>query len=124
MASDPNIEVYNVTFSLVLGARLRELRKATGDSQEDVANRAGIARNTYQKYENGESKPGTPMNLELYTLLALSRAFGIEVTKLLDIDLEHVDDTTLALAQEMAKKRQAAKAKSEEQAENPDDEQD
>lgn len=70
--------------SIELGRRLRELRDERGLTQEQIAIRAGIATFTYQKYEKGESRPGTPMNPELYTLRALSRAFGMKISELLD----------------------------------------
>ena len=37
---------------------------------------AGISAYTYQKFEKGESKPGTPMNPRLFTLIALYRRSG------------------------------------------------
>ena len=46
--------------------------------------RAGIASNTYQKFEKGESRPGTPMNPEFYTLVALCRALDTDLKTLLD----------------------------------------
>lgn len=77
-----------IEYSRRLAYRLRELRDSQGLSQEAVAQRAGIAANTYQKYEKGESKPGSPANPQLFTLLSLSRAFQIEPRDLLDL---HVD---------------------------------
>lgn len=73
-------------FSLKLADRLRSLRDERGLSQESVAHRAGISTYTYQKFEKGESKPGTPMNPRLYTLLALADVFEIDVRELLTFD--------------------------------------
>ena len=73
-------------YSQRLGYRLRDLRRERGLSQEDVANGAGIAIYTYQKYEKGESKPGTPMNPTYHTLLALAWVFDLPVAELLDLD--------------------------------------
>lgn len=73
-------------FSRNLAARLRILRDESGLSQESVAHRAGISAYTYQKFEKGESKPGTPMNPRLYTLIALADAFGVDVRDLLTFD--------------------------------------
>ncbi|WP_308472287.1 helix-turn-helix transcriptional regulator, partial [Microbacterium sp. JAI119] len=39
---------------------LRTLRERSGLSREDVAYRSGLTRYTYQKYEKGESRPGSP----------------------------------------------------------------
>ena len=80
--NSPDLECY----SQRLGYRLRDLRRERGMSQEDVANGAGIAIYTYQKYEKGESKPGTPMNPTYHTLLSLAWVFGLSVTELLDLD--------------------------------------
>jgi transcriptional regulator with XRE-family HTH domain len=66
-----------------LSQTLRRLRKAAGNSQEVMAHAAGLTSYTYQKYERGFSRPGAPMNPELKTLLALSRAFGVTVADLL-----------------------------------------
>lgn len=60
-----------------LGLNLQRLRAATGLSQEKVAQRAGISAFTYQKFEKGESKPGTPMNPRLFTMLALAKALDV-----------------------------------------------
>lgn len=66
-----------------LALRLCELRRDSGLSQEAVAHMAGISTYTYQKFEKGESKPGTPMNPRLSTLMALSRVFGVRLNDLL-----------------------------------------
>lgn len=66
-----------------LGVRLQQARHAIGLSQEEVAHRAGISAFTYQKFEKGESKPGTPMNPRLVTLLTLCEVLGVEVGDLL-----------------------------------------
>ncbi|MRX81663.1 helix-turn-helix transcriptional regulator [Eggerthella guodeyinii] len=73
-------------FSLKLANRLRSLRDERGLSQESVAHEAGISTYTYQKFEKGESKPGTPMNPRLYTLLALADVFEMDVRELLTFD--------------------------------------
>lgn len=73
-------------FSRKLADRLRNLRDARGWSQEIVAHRAGISTYTYQKFEKGESKPGTPMNPRLYTLLALAEVFDLGIEELLAFD--------------------------------------
>ncbi len=73
-------------YSMRLAYRLRDLRRRQGLSQEAVAHRAGIALYTYQKFEKGESKPGTPMNPTYHTLLSLAWVFGLSVTELLDLD--------------------------------------
>ena len=69
-----------------LAANLRRLRAEAGLSQEDVAYRSGLTRYTYQKYEKGESKPGTPANPTIRTLLAMSQALDVDLTEILPRD--------------------------------------
>lgn len=78
---------YEVEFSICLGSKLRRLRKERGLTQEAVAHASGIAVYTYQKFEKGMSKPGTPMNPTLATLHALCRVFDTKLTDLLDIEV-------------------------------------
>jgi len=66
-----------------LGGNLAKARAATGLSQERVAHAAGISAYTLQKFEKGESKPDTPMNPRLVTLVALSRVLNVGLTELL-----------------------------------------
>ena len=75
-------------FSRALADRLRNLREKSGLSQESVAHQAGISTYTYQKFEKGESTPGTPMNPRLLTLLSLAEVFGVDVRDLLSVDEE------------------------------------
>ncbi len=44
---------------------------------------AGISRYTYQKFEKGESRPGTSANPSLQNVLALSQVFGVPIEELL-----------------------------------------
>ncbi len=66
-----------------LGHNLLRARSAMGLSQERVAHEAGIAAYTYQKFEKGESRPGTPMNPRLSTLVALSQVLDVAISDLL-----------------------------------------
>ena len=66
-----------------LATNLRRRRLEAGLSQEDVAYRSGLTRYTYQKYEKGESKPGTPANPTIRTLLAMSQTLGVALTDIL-----------------------------------------
>jgi transcriptional regulator with XRE-family HTH domain len=66
-----------------LATNLRRLRADAGLSQEDVAYRSGLTRYTYQKYEKSESKPGTPANPTIRTLLAISQTLGVNLTDIL-----------------------------------------
>jgi transcriptional regulator with XRE-family HTH domain len=66
-----------------LGVNLSRARAALGLSQERVAQGAGISAYTYQKFEKGESRPGTPLNPQLRTLVALSQTLGVPIIELL-----------------------------------------
>lgn len=71
-------------YARALGFRLQRARLAKGMSQEAVAHAAGISTFTYQKFEKGESKPGTPMNPRLRTLLALAETLDVRVGELVE----------------------------------------
>lgn len=66
-----------------MGHNLLRARHARGLSQEAVAHAAGIAGFTYQKFEKGESRPGSPMNPRLSTLLSLAQVLDVAVEDLL-----------------------------------------
>jgi transcriptional regulator with XRE-family HTH domain len=70
-------------YSQRFATSLRSARARAGLSQEDVAYRAGLTRYTYQKYEKGESRPGSPANPTLRTLLAMSQVLEISLDMLL-----------------------------------------
>lgn len=70
-------------FSRAIGVSLQRLRLERGYSQEKLAHMAGIAAYTYQKFEKGESKPGTPMNPRLFTLMALAEVLDVQLTDLI-----------------------------------------
>jgi hypothetical protein avisC_04866 len=67
-----------------LGLRLQRARIAKGLSQEALAHAAGISTYTYQKFEKGESRPGTPMNPRLCTLIALATVLDMQVEELME----------------------------------------
>ena len=74
-------------FSRELGIILQRLRIERGLSQERLAHLAGISTYTYQKFEKGESKPGTPMNPRLFTLIALAQVLDVSIERLLPAEL-------------------------------------
>jgi transcriptional regulator with XRE-family HTH domain len=71
------------SYARELGINLSRARAALGLSQERVAHEAGISAYTYQKFEKGESRPGTPLNPQLRTLVALSQTLGVPIVNLL-----------------------------------------
>lgn len=80
---DNDIESSWGAYAQRLATALRRAREASGLSQEDVAYRAGLTRYTYQKYEKGESRPGSPANPTLRTILAISQVLGTSLGELL-----------------------------------------
>ena len=68
-----------------MGHRLQELRNASGLTQEQVAEGAGIHRNHYQLLESGLSDRAkdSPANPRLSTLVALCRVLGTTVPDLI-----------------------------------------
>ena len=66
--------------------KLRELRKKSGMTQEQVAQKIGVTRQTISSYESGRTEPG------LDILKELSRVYGVEISELL-IDNDQLDRT-------------------------------
>jgi len=70
-------------FAAELGRNLQRARIRAGLSQEHVAYSAGLSRYTYQKYEKGQSRPGTAANPSLRALLAIAQSLGEDLSGLL-----------------------------------------
>lgn len=60
------------------GKKLRELRKIEGWTQQEVANKLGVSKQTYSHYENEKRKPGLEMIKKLAEVyqVDLDRVFG------------------------------------------------
>ncbi|MBO9577289.1 MAG: helix-turn-helix transcriptional regulator [Microbacteriaceae bacterium] len=69
-------------FARELGVNLHRLRLERGLTQEEVAYTAGMSRYTYQKFEKGESAPGTPANPNLRNVMALAQLLGVTLDEL------------------------------------------
>lgn len=80
---DGEIEAQWKAYSQRFATSLRAARERAGLSQEDVAYRSGLTRYTYQKYEKGESRPGTAANPTFRTLLVLSQVLGVSLNSLI-----------------------------------------
>ena len=74
-------------FVAELGQNLQRARIGRGMSQEHVAYAAGLSRYTYQKYEKGESRPGTPANPSLKVLLTVAQTLSVTLQELLPAEL-------------------------------------
>ena len=70
-------------FAREIGTNIQRYRAARGFSQDRVAYEANLSRYTYQKLEKGESRPGTPANPRLMTLLAISQVLAVRLEDLL-----------------------------------------
>lgn len=68
---------------LMTANRLQQLRKENGYSQEVLAERLGLSRQSVSKWERGESSP------EIDNLIALSKIYGLTVDELLDVNGEN-----------------------------------
>lgn len=67
------------------GQNLRELRKIEGWTQEEVAKRIGISKQTYSHYENENRKPG------LETIRKLASVYQVDIDKIFSgSDLENL----------------------------------
>lgn len=66
-----------------VGLNLQRLRIARKLSQERVAYDSGLSRYTYQKFEKGESMPGTPANPSLHNMMAIAQVLGVGLEELL-----------------------------------------
>ena len=62
--------------------KLQLLRKQNGYSQEQLADKLGIARQTLSKWENGQAVP------ELSNLISLSNLYGISIDRMVKEDDE------------------------------------
>ena len=70
-----------------LATQRGRFRQAAGLSQEDVAYRSGLTGYTYQKYEKGESRPGTSANPSLRSLLAIAQVLEIDLAEMMPGDV-------------------------------------
>lgn len=69
--------------SAQLGTNLKRARAATGMTQAQVAEMAGLTQPHYAGLEAGRSSNGNPANPRLNTLLDLARALSTSVTDLI-----------------------------------------
>ena len=70
-----------------IGGRIRELRTAAGMSQDDLAARVYVSRQTISSWENGKTYP------DVQSLLLLSEIFGASVDSLIKGDVETMNET-------------------------------
>lgn len=81
-SSNPEWDAY----ARAIGTNIQRQRVARGYSQDRVAYEANLSRYTYQKLEKGESRPGTPANPTVRTLLAVAQVLGVGLAEILPGD--------------------------------------
>ena len=86
---------YKTGVICMIGTKIAELRKEQGMSQEELADRLGISRQSVSKWESGQSSP------ELEKILQLSEVFHVSTDYLLK------EDTTPVLMQEAEAEQEA-----------------
>ena len=67
-----------------IGKKIMELRKKNGLSQEDLAEKVGVARQTISKWELGETSPDLKQSKEL------SKIFNVSLDELTDNDIKDI----------------------------------
>lgn len=71
------MSISDVEIYMDIGSKLKELRTATGMTQEQVARKIGTGRVNYTRYENNSSRP------DYETLIALADLFDVTTDELL-----------------------------------------
>lgn len=67
-----------------IGKKIMELRKKNGLSQEELAEKVGVARQTISKWELGETSPDLKQSKEL------SKIFNVSLDELVNNDIKNV----------------------------------
>lgn len=88
--------------NLETAARLAQLRKQFGYSQEALAEQLGISRQAISKWERAESAPDTD------NLIALSKLYGLTLDDLLDTSADKVSVDIPKQAQKEAQRRRGS----------------
>lgn len=86
---------------LSLGKKIRELRKARGVTQEELANALGISFQAISKWETGIALPDVTMTP------AIARYFGVTMDTLFDFDLREMSEKVDRICHEAWKYRDA-----------------
>ena len=67
-----------------IGKKIMDLRKKNGLSQEELAEKVGVARQTISKWELGETSPDLKQSKELYKI------FKVSLDELTDNDIKDI----------------------------------
>ena len=74
---------------MILADKIIELRKKSGWSQEELAEKMNVSRQSVSKWEGAQSVP------DMERILRLSEIFGVSTDYLLKDDLESMDSAAL-----------------------------
>lgn len=85
---------------LLLGKKIKELRKAKGITQEQMAEAIGISFQAISKWETGISLP------DITLAPAIARYFGVTMDELFDFDLREMNEKVEAIRDEAYKFRE------------------
>lgn len=96
-----------------IGARLAELRRENGLSQEELAAKLGLSRQAVSKWERAESSPDTD------NLIALANLYGVSLDELLKMDDAQREDADFATKDR--KKTDTGQADDETETDTPSD---
>ncbi len=96
-------------------ARLAELRRAHGLSQEELAEKLGVSRQAVSKWERAESSPDTD------NLIALARLYGVTLDVLLGLQLAQTPGPAEAPGYEVPDAETVPTQEAAESEEAPDD---
>lgn len=69
-----------------LGERILNLRKESGQSQENLAEQLGVSRQTISRWENGKSIP------DAACIKKMAEIYGIPADQILGLDVEQTDE--------------------------------
>ena len=75
---------------MILADKITELRKKNGWSQEELADKLGVSRQSISKWESAQSVP------DMSRILKMSELFGVSTDLLLKDNLELTEDHVLA----------------------------
>ena len=78
---------------MILADKITELRKKNGWSQEELADKLGVSRQSISKWESAQSVP------DMSRILKMSELFGVSTDLLLKDNLELTEDRVLAPAE-------------------------
>ena len=79
---------------LRIGDKIKQLRKARGVTQEQLANSIGVTFQAVSKWENGITLP------DIALAPALAGYFGVTMDELFDYDVQRINDEVMKIAEE------------------------